>query len=88
MDFIHSDKVKALQEKLAAFMEAEIYPNEARHEGEMAAGDRWRPTAVLEELRPRPGWKACGTCSCPTRRAAPVSAISNTRRSARSWGVR
>ena len=51
MDFIHSDKVKALQEKLAAFMEAEIYPNEARHEGEMAAGDRWRPTAVLEELK-------------------------------------
>ena len=28
MDFIHSDKVKALQEKLAAFMEAEVYPNE------------------------------------------------------------
>jgi acyl-CoA dehydrogenase len=51
MDFIHSDKVKALQEKLAAFMEAEIYPNEARHEGEMAAGDRWQPTAVLEELK-------------------------------------
>jgi acyl-CoA dehydrogenase len=51
MDFIHSDKVKALQEKLATFMEAEIYPNEARHEGEMAAGDRWQPTAVLEELK-------------------------------------
>jgi acyl-CoA dehydrogenase len=51
MDFIHSDKVKTLQEKLAAFMEAEIYPNEARHEGEMAAGDRWQPTAVLEELK-------------------------------------
>jgi acyl-CoA dehydrogenase len=51
MDFIHSDKVKALQEKLAAFMEAEIYPNEARHEQEMATGDRWQPTAVLEELK-------------------------------------
>jgi acyl-CoA dehydrogenase len=51
MDFLHSDKVKALQEKLATFMEAEIYPNEARHEREMAAGDRWQPTAVLEELK-------------------------------------
>jgi acyl-CoA dehydrogenase len=51
MDFIHSDKVKALQEKLAAFMEAEIYPNEARHEREMATGDRWQPTAVLEALK-------------------------------------
>jgi len=51
MDFIHSDKVKTLQEKLAAFMEAEIYPNEARHEREMATGDRWQPTAVMEELK-------------------------------------
>ena len=51
MDFLHSDKVKALQEKLATFMEAEIYPNEARHEREMATGDRWQPTAVLEELK-------------------------------------
>ena len=51
MDFIHSDKVKALQEKLATFMEAEIYPNEARHEREMATGDRWQPTAVLEALK-------------------------------------
>jgi acyl-CoA dehydrogenase len=51
MDFLHSDKVKALQEKLATFMEAEIYPNEARHEREMATGDRWQPTAVMEELK-------------------------------------
>jgi acyl-CoA dehydrogenase len=51
MDFIHSDKVKALQDKLAAFMEAKIYPNEARHEGELATGDRWQPTAVMEELK-------------------------------------
>src|ERR1700716_1943357 len=51
MDFLHSDKVKALQEKLATFMEAKIYPNEARHEREMATGDRWQPTAVMEELK-------------------------------------
>jgi len=51
MDFSHSDKVKALQEKLAAFMEAEIYPNEARHEREMATGDRWQSTTVTEELK-------------------------------------
>jgi acyl-CoA dehydrogenase len=51
MDFIHSDKVKALQEKLAAFMEAEIYPNEARHGAEIATGDRWQPSAVIEELK-------------------------------------
>ena len=31
MEFTHSDKVKALQDKLAAFMDRHIYPNEARH---------------------------------------------------------
>ena len=51
MDFIHSDKVKAPQEKLAAFMAVEIHPNEPRHEREMAAGDRWQATSVMEELK-------------------------------------
>jgi acyl-CoA dehydrogenase len=51
MDFTHSDKVKALQDKLAAFMDAEIYPNEARHSREIETGDRWQPTALMEQLK-------------------------------------
>ncbi len=51
MHFTHSDKVKALQDKLTAFMEAEIYPNEARHAREVETGDRWQPTALMEELK-------------------------------------
>jgi acyl-CoA dehydrogenase len=49
--FTHSDKVQALQEKLGAFMEAEIYPNEDRYAREVETGDRWRPTALMEELK-------------------------------------
>jgi acyl-CoA dehydrogenase len=51
MDFIHSDKVKALQDKLQGFMDSHVYPNEARHAREIETGDRWQPTAVMEELK-------------------------------------
>jgi acyl-CoA dehydrogenase len=50
MDFTHSDKVKALQEKVQDFMDRHIYPNEARHAGEIEA-NRWRPPAITEELK-------------------------------------
>jgi acyl-CoA dehydrogenase len=50
MHFIHSDKVQALQEKLGAFMEAEIYPNEARYVRELEA-DRWQSPRLMEELK-------------------------------------
>jgi acyl-CoA dehydrogenase len=51
MDFTYSDKVKALQDKVATFMEAEILPNQAAYRHEVAAGDRWQPTKVMEELK-------------------------------------
>src|SRR5690349_13757624 len=51
MEFDYSAKVKDLQQRLAAFMEAHIYPNEARHHAEVAEGDRWQPTKVVEELK-------------------------------------
>jgi len=51
MDFTHSAKVAALQERLAGFMEAEIYPNEARYRREVEDGDRWQPPDLIEELK-------------------------------------
>jgi acyl-CoA dehydrogenase len=51
MDFRYSEKVTALQEKLAAFMAGHIYPNERRHTEEIAAGDRWEPLALVEALK-------------------------------------
>ncbi len=51
MDFKFSDRVRALQERLLTFMDAEIYPNERIYHEQVAAGDRWQPTAIVEELK-------------------------------------
>ncbi|MBA1148745.1 acyl-CoA dehydrogenase [Ectothiorhodospiraceae bacterium WFHF3C12] len=51
MEFEHSAKTQELREKLIAFMEEHVYPNERRFHEEVAEGDRWQPTAVVEELK-------------------------------------
>lgn len=51
MEFTYSDKVKTLQEKVGAFMDRHVYPNEERYERELTAGGRWQPTALMEELK-------------------------------------
>jgi acyl-CoA dehydrogenase len=51
MDFEHSAKVKALQQRLQAFMDEYIYPNKQSYQDEVAAGDRWQPSALVEELK-------------------------------------
>ena len=53
MQFEFSDKVKALQKKLQAFMDEHIYPNEKRFENETQQGDRWKPSRIIEELKPK-----------------------------------
>ncbi|MBI5334165.1 MAG: acyl-CoA dehydrogenase family protein [Burkholderiales bacterium] len=55
MDFAYSPKVRDLQQRLTAFMEAHIYPAEARYHDEVEAnrakGNAWVPTQVMEELK-------------------------------------
>jgi acyl-CoA dehydrogenase len=51
MDFAFSAKTVALQEKLTHFMDEHVYPNEERFRKEVATGDRWRPTEVVEGLK-------------------------------------
>ncbi len=53
MNFEFSDKVKALQKQLQAFMDQHIYPNEQRFLEEPEQGDRWKPSRVIEELKPK-----------------------------------
>src|ERR1700687_3904310 len=53
MNFDFSDKVKSLQKKLQDFMDEHIYPNEQRFEKETEQGDRWRPSRIIEELKPK-----------------------------------
>ena len=52
MDFTFNEKTKEYQERVSAFMDQHIYPNEHRFHQEIAAGDRWQPVALLEELKP------------------------------------
>jgi acyl-CoA dehydrogenase len=56
MQFEYSDNVKAMQERLLAFMDEHIYPNEARFfqeiEENRAKGNPWIPTKIVEELKP------------------------------------
>jgi acyl-CoA dehydrogenase len=51
MDFAYSEKVHKLQARLSAFMEQHIYPNEQTFHAQVAEGDRWQPTRIVEELK-------------------------------------
>ena len=46
-------RVRELEARLRAFMDEHIYPNEKRYHEQIAAGDRWQPTAIIEELKPK-----------------------------------
>jgi acyl-CoA dehydrogenase len=50
MDFEFSGKVKDLQQRLQAFMNEHVYPNEQRFRDEVER-DHWSPTRVVEELK-------------------------------------
>jgi acyl-CoA dehydrogenase len=52
MEFEFSDKVSELRSRLLAFMDEHIYPNEQRFYEEVER-DRWKPTRVIEELKPK-----------------------------------
>lgn len=58
MDFEYSDRCKQLQEKLIKFMDEHIYPNEKAFDEEVdrngrEKGDRWIPTKLIEDLKPK-----------------------------------
>ena len=52
MNFEFSDKVKELQRRLQAFLDEHIYPNEQRFHEE-SERNRWSPTRIIEELKPK-----------------------------------
>ncbi len=52
MNFDYSDKTRAFQRRVSAFMDEHIYPNERLYY-EQIAQDRWRPVPIIEELKPK-----------------------------------
>ena len=57
MQFDYTDKVQGMRERLLAFMDEHVYPNEARFFAEIAKnranGNAWIPTKIVEELKPK-----------------------------------
>ncbi len=55
MDFAYSEKTKALQQRINAFMDEYIYPSEEKFFAEVAEnrrkGNPWVPTRIVEELK-------------------------------------
>jgi acyl-CoA dehydrogenase len=51
MNFDYSTKTRELQNRLQAFMNAHVYPNENRYHEEINSGDRWQPLPLIEELK-------------------------------------
>jgi len=53
MNFDYSTKTLELQNRLQAFMDENVYPNEQRFHDEINSGDRWQPSELIEELKTR-----------------------------------
>src|SRR5688572_30261333 len=51
MDFDYTQKTKQLMARVSAFMDQHVYPNEKKFMEQVAEGDRWQPTAIIEELK-------------------------------------
>ena len=52
MHFEYSPRVQELQQKLRAFMEQHIYPNEATYDAQAREGERWKVIPIIEHLKP------------------------------------
>ena len=51
MDFGYSPKVQQLRERVDAFMQEHVFPAERIFHQQVNEGDRWQPTAIVEELK-------------------------------------
>ncbi len=53
MHFDFSPKVKELEQRLTAFMNEYIYPNEKTYAAQVNEGNRWKAVPIIEELKPK-----------------------------------
>ena len=73
MQFEPSAKVTELQARLNAFMNEHVYPNEAEFERQVAAGDRWQPVQLIEDLKPKARAAGLWNLFLPDERGAGLS---------------
>ena len=69
MDFEQSPKVKAFQERLVAFMDEHIYPNEHAFNAEVLAnrkkGNAWIPTKLVDDMKEKARAAGLWNLFCP-----------------------
>jgi acyl-CoA dehydrogenase len=53
MDFDHNGRTRDLLQRLRAFMDQHVYPNERLYHEQVSAGDRWATVPILQDLMPR-----------------------------------
>ena len=51
MEFAFNEKVESLRQRLIAFRDEYILPNEATFRDQVDSGDRWQPVPVIAELK-------------------------------------
>jgi acyl-CoA dehydrogenase len=52
LNFEYTPKVRELQEKLRAFMNEHVYPNEHKWHAHVDGARRWEVVPIIEELKP------------------------------------
>jgi acyl-CoA dehydrogenase len=75
MDLTESARAKDLKDRLAAFMDEHIYPNEGRYFRESEEEGPWKVQAIIEELKPRA--KKAGLWNLFLPRSAHSEGLSN-----------
>ncbi|MBK6717342.1 MAG: acyl-CoA dehydrogenase family protein [Burkholderiales bacterium] len=81
MDFEFSPRCESLRARLLAFMDEHIYPNEARYlaevEANRRAGRMFKPTELIEELKPKARAAGLWNLFLPRSERAPDGGLSN-----------
>lgn len=81
MDFEYSPRCQELKQRLTAFMDEHILPNEHRFHEEVdanrRAGNAWVPTRVVEELKPLAREAGLWNLFLPRSERAPNGGLSN-----------
>ena len=83
MNFDYSQKTRELQKRVSHFMNEFVYPNEARYQEELNAGERWQPIKFIEELKQKAQKKDLWNLFLPEANSVRVYRISNMRRCAK-----
>ena len=77
MDFEYSPRVKELRQRLTAFMEEHIYPNDHQWWTHVKGERRWEPVPIIEELKPKAKAAGLWNLFLPKSPRAPGGGLSN-----------